>query len=243
VSGYSWHVAATCPMAAKYIADIKGAREMTLIGAANYEYWQRQLSPEVLVPVKLNNCAEVLLSAVELKWMGVRFRELSVSISVHDANRPSEAGLYLPAAFNTSRVFTFFERNWFHTPYCHAQVDVSTGQPWSIQLADEGSVILQVARSGTTPPNGCHTLFEGPIYLPSRQAGSRRRFEVFFARLAGETQIVPFDAERDSLQMAESARHPILKMLIESNFTGVQWRVRSNATHARSKTYERGMSP
>lgn len=230
-------------MAIKYIAEIKGGREVTLIGTADYEYWKDALVREQLAPVQISNRAELLLSAVELTWMGVRFRELSVSISVQEVNEPAKTGVYLAAAFNTSKVFSFIERHWFHTPYRHAQVSVSMRDRWSFQLTDHANTILQAKRLGTTTPKECDTLWEGAIYLPKRKSGAQKRFEVFFAKLSGRTEIAPFKDSLDLIQLAASKRDPILQSLSDSRFTGIEWRVRSNATHARSKTYERGCVP
>jgi hypothetical protein len=85
------------------------------------------------------------------------------------------------------------------------------------------------------------TSWEGTIYLPHRGAAKRQRFEVFFARLCGATEIAPFENARDSVRFTVSKRNPIIQSLIDSRFTGIEWRVRSNATHARSKTYKRDM--
>ena len=230
-------------MPVKYIAVVKGAREVSLAGAADYEFWKSRLEPERLVPVQINNAAEVLLSAVELKWMGVRFSELSLSMRVHEVDEPGKAGIYLASAFNTSKMFSFIERHWFHTPYRHAQVHVSAREPWSFQLTDNAETILQAVRHVNTAPTKCETAWEGAIYLPNRRAGSRAHFEVFFARLSGPTEIAPYDGAHDFIQLAASKHDPIFQSLSDSSFTAIEWRVRSNATHARSKTYKRGIVP
>jgi hypothetical protein len=228
-------------MQQKYIAEIHGAHEVSLRGTADYEYWKDRLAHEELAPIRIHDRAQILLSAVELKWMGVRFSELSVSISVHEIDDPTKSGIYLAAAFNTSKLFTFFERHWFHTPYHHAQVNVIACEPWSFQLTDGEGILLKARRHGMTQPTETHTAWEGPIYLPHRPVAARKRFQVFFARLSGATEIVPFDSSQDSNQLAPSKRNPIFQSLLDSRFTAIEWRVRSNATHARSKTYNRGV--
>jgi hypothetical protein len=230
-------------MHVKYIAQVKGAREVTLIGSSAYKYWAQALARERLVPVATGNRAAVRLSGVELTWMGIRFRELSISIAVHEVEQPERTGVYLAAAFNTSKLFSFIERKWFHTPYCHAEVNVSTQNPWSFQLDDGGDTLLRAVRHASAALNEAESLWEGSIYLPSHDSRRPNRPELFFARLHGPTQIAAFDATRDEFCLAASKTHPILQSLIDSRFTGVEWRVRSNATHARSKTYKRGSVP
>lgn len=230
-------------MPVKYIATVKGGREVALVGTADFGYWTDALHVERLNPVRINERAEILLSAVALKWMGVRFCELSVAIAVHENDQPSKAGIYLASAFNTSKVFSLFERNWFHTPYRCAQVKVSTRKPWSMQLSDGNCTMLQAERHGISAAKVCDTSWEGTIYLPHRGAPAQRRLEVFFARLCGATEIAPFERERDVVQFSVSKRDPVIQSLVDSRFTGIEWRVRSNATHARSKTYDRGVLP
>src|SRR5687768_5406436 len=109
----------------KYIAVVKCAREVTVIGSAEYAYCADRLLHESLVPQKANGRAEVILSAVQLKWLGVSFREFSVSIAVRDRDEPSVNGIYLVSAFSTSRFFAFIEKHHFRTPSCHSNIDVS----------------------------------------------------------------------------------------------------------------------
>jgi hypothetical protein len=87
----------------------------------------------------------------------------------------------------------------------------------------------------------CDNVWEGAIYLPDRKTTSQRHPEVFFARLSGATEIAPFEESRDVIQMAASKRDPVFQSLIDSNFTGTEWRVRNSAMHARSKTYKRAV--
>ena len=230
-------------MPVKYIAVINGGREVSLYGTAGYDYWKARLARENLVPIQTSNGAELLLSAVELKWMGVRFSELSVSISAKEVGDTGKAGIYLASAFNTSKVFSLIERNWFHTPYCYAQVNVTTQTPWSFQLSDGANTILQARRHATVAPKECETGWKGAIYLPSRGRGPRQHFDVFFASLSGVTAIAPFDDSYDRIDLAAAKHAPIIQLLIDSGFTAREWRVRSNATHARSKTYKRGFVP
>ncbi len=68
----------------KYIATVDGVRDITLVGSADYAYWADRLADEKLVPTNVNGRAEIWICADRLKWMGVSFAELSVSIRVGD---------------------------------------------------------------------------------------------------------------------------------------------------------------
>ena len=225
----------------KYIAVVNGGREVTLIGSAEYDYWADRLLHDNLVPQKVNGRAEVILSAVQLKWMGISFREFSVSIRVHDRAEPSIDGIYLVSAFSTSRLLAFIENHHFRTPYCHSNIDVSVQDPWSLQLFDGRNPVIKSERHDADDVEYCDETWEVRIFLPN---GARRvtpSDKLFFATLSGATQIVRFSATSDSLALMPSNQHAVVQSLVDSGFTGSEWRVRSNATHARSKTYRRAV--
>ncbi len=223
----------------KYIAVVKGAREVTLIGAADYDYWANRLLPDNLQPESRNGRAEIGLSAVQLKWMGISFREFSVSIAVRDRVEPSIDGIYLDSAFSTSRMFAFIEKHHFRTPYCHSNIDVSVQDPWSLQLFDGDNSVIKSERHSAGDVERCDETWEVRIFLPNGERGSKPSNKLFFAKLSGATQVARFSASSDSLALKPSNQHAVVQSLVDSGFTGREWRVRSNATHARSKTYRR----
>ena len=61
----------------KYIAKVNGVRDITLVGSADHGYWMDQLAGRKLVPRNVNGRAEIWICAAQLKWMGIRFAELS----------------------------------------------------------------------------------------------------------------------------------------------------------------------
>ena len=223
----------------KFIATVNGAREVTLIGAADYDYWANRLLPDDLEPERRNGRAEVILSAVQLNWMGVSFREFSVSVRVHDRDEPTITGIYLVSAFSTSRLFAFIEKHHFRTPYCHSNIDVSVQDPWSLQLFDGVHPVIKSERHSAGEVESCDETWEVRIFLPNGARGARPSDKLFFAKLSGATQIARFSASSDSLALTPSNQHAVVQSLVDSGFTGSEWRVRSNATHARSKTYRR----
>jgi hypothetical protein len=74
----------------------------------------------------------------------------------------------------------------------------------------------------------------GAIYLPQRRGSSLRMF--FHARLTGPIDLTPFAATSADWNLQPSPHQPAIQWLIDSRFTPIEWRVRPNATHARSKT-------
>lgn len=219
-------------MLVKYIATVEGVRDITLIGTADYDYWTDQLEHEHLIPFKRNGCAEVWICAARLRWKGVRFSELSVSLRVGIEGDD----VLLISAFNTSRLFTWFERRCFHTPYRRAVMDVDATSLRSFALHDGKDVSIRAERLSGPPVETRNDAWEGRIYLPSiGRAKSGQRF--FRASLSGTSSITPFQAATDSLVLHATPSHSIASQLIDSHFRGIEWRVRNDATHARSKTF------
>jgi hypothetical protein len=213
----------------KYIAEISGGREVALVCAADYDYWQSRAAAEQLTIANVNGAAEIWLSAVQLRWMGVRFNELSISVRL-----AGDSSVLLIAAFNTSRLFALSERLFFSTPYRQERVEVSTQSPEQFALYDGVKPVLSACRGSLRESQSCDETWQGTIWLPSNHPGTSRKF--FYARLGGETHASPFDAASDQLHL-EMSRHPITQSLVDSGIRGVEWRVRPSANHARSKTF------
>ena len=120
-------------MPVKYLAEIRNVREICLVGSADFEFWKTHLGPSQLTPTNFAGHAHVLVSAVKLKWMGIRFEELSIAIPI-DPPDSSTHSVYLASAFNTSQLLAWCERTFFQTPYEHAQIEMQAEQPWSFEL-------------------------------------------------------------------------------------------------------------
>jgi hypothetical protein len=73
--------------------------------------------------------------------------------------------------------------------------------------------------------------WEGAIFLPDT-----RREKYFIGKLSGKSKVCPF-TETDLIELQPDAEHDVFELLINSGFAGKQWRMRSNAFHAKSKTY------
>jgi hypothetical protein len=72
------------------------------------------------------------------------------------------------------------------------------------------------------------------IFLPAAGKSSKRKF--FCAKLTGSVQLAPFTATSAEVKLQSSFQQPAIQLLIDSNFAPTEWRVRPNATHARSRT-------
>src|SRR5262245_55741199 len=74
----------------KYVADIAGVREVSLRGSAELGFWQDRLRAPGLTPANLDGAAEILIVAAEMKYAGIRFRELSISVGVCVGEEPPQ---------------------------------------------------------------------------------------------------------------------------------------------------------
>jgi len=219
----------------KYIAEVRGSQEVSLVGAADFDYWAERLKPEGLFPVRTGDRAELFVSAVSSRWRGVRFSEFSIAVLAgKDRGGTTRDGYFLVAAYNTSRLFTFVERNLFHTPYRRARISVGAAERPAMTLFDGETTSFHAELSNATPASRQgEDAYVGPIFLPSKPPGTQ-----FFVRLAGFTEVYPFTSN-DVLKLTPSASHPVLQELIDSRFAGSEWHIRRQATHARSKTFSR----
>jgi hypothetical protein len=220
-------------MPVKYIAEVNNVREICLVGSADLEYWKAHLAQLQLLPINFAGHARVLVSVVKLKWMGIAFEELSIAIPI-DPPESSTNSIYLVSAFSTSRLLAWCERTFFQTPYEHAQISMQAQQPWSFELRDSTRSTLAVQCQRTAPTATVEDDWVGSIFLPPARRSSRRKF--FHAKLIGPVQLAPFAATSAEFKLQPSLEQPAIGLLVDSQFSPIEWRVRPNATHARSKT-------
>ena len=218
----------------EYAADLDNVREVTLHGTADLSFWEAVLRKESLFPYHEAGQAVLLLSAIDAKWRAFKFREFVIAVGVClSKNGTSLDGYYLPHAFNSSKFLAFSERVFFQTPYFQGDIQLENRLPASIKLQDRTEVLLYAEMSvQDTPLITDYQEWKGPIFLPNNRGK-------FFAVLAGETESYPFSPATDQFELKLSARHRIFQQLIESNFTGKIWSLRSRSRHAKSKTYKK----
>jgi hypothetical protein len=217
----------------RYTATVRDVAEVGLVGAADLGRWRAWLEPEGLFPVERDGAAEVRVMACSTRFKGIRFRELSISVTVSATDGAEEDdGVFLAQAWNSVRFFAWVERTFFRTPYQHADVELdSRGAAWMHVEDDAGHTLhAKMATSPSCSPSDVN--WAGAIHLPRAKDGAPRRH--FFARLAGPTWSSAF-AEDDELAFGGSG---VLARLSESGFVGRTWENRSGAVHARSKTFE-----
>ena len=226
---------ATTNTSVQYAADLDNVKEVTLHGTADLSFWEAVLRQESLFPYHEEDKAVLLLSAIDAKWRGFKFREFVIAVAVcHNENGSSLDAYYLPRAFNSSKLLAFSERVFFKTPYFQGDIRLQNRLPAFIKLQDGTEVLLHAEMSiPDTPPVVEYLEWQGPIFLPNNRGK-------FFAILAGEAEIYRFSSEVDTFEINSLTDHGIFQQLIESNFTGSVWTLRSSSRHAKSKTYKRG---
>jgi hypothetical protein len=230
----------------RWAAELAHVREVSLLGTADLAFWKNRLLKEELLPAERDGRAQLLIIAADSKFMGVRFRELSFSVSV---SRPDDGtgqdAAYLVRAFNSCRFFAFCERVFFSTPYYHADVRVSASLPTSIHLVKKRDVVF-AAEMGAVPPglgrepSRCgEDGWDGPVFLPEARRRGGRQGKLFLARLRGYTRRYAFLPGTDSVAIMPSPDSEVLQVLKDSHFLAQEWIIREDATHAKSKTYQR----
>jgi hypothetical protein len=216
---------------AKFIVEVQHVKEVTLAAEADLAYWQARLHNERLFPFNQQGKAAIVISATELHSMGRRSNEVTIGLVVCErptADTPD--ALYLVQAFNSLRSFAWIERTFFATPYDLGRIQVDEHLPVKVRLEDRAGVMLNLQmKTNTAPITARDEMWQGKIYLP--QAG-----KYFVAKLGGRTDVYPFSPEADTLQAFARSEHPVFQWLLESDLMGNEWRIRSDAVHARSKT-------
>ena len=201
-------------------------REVALAGTADLTYWRERLRGEGLTPLDDNGCASLLMTAIESKFRGLPFRELSISVLLDNG------GAFLAQAYNSSRLLALAERAFFQTPYDLADLTINERLPARMGASKAGRALFDASMGNHRPPESEQdAVFDGPIYLPGGK-------KVFYARLSGRAAIYSYDAS-DKVTFDSHAGELVFSQLGESGFAGREWLVRAGAVHARSKTYNR----
>lgn len=227
--------------AIKYVGQLYGVRELALLGTADLSWWRDHLAGEELEPIEVDQSARVLVTGLESKWMGMPFRDLSVSVSARCLYGSKEEGYLLAGAFNASRFITFFERRWFKSPYqFRADLHVELGNQSTIRLGNEPAQDL-IAEMGPreseeNPVPAEEMGYTGPLFIPKGRDRTINRW--FMVKIHGLTSTIDYDAKRDRFEISSECTDPILSGLRASQFRGIEWFVRQNATHKRSKTFQ-----
>ena len=227
----------------KWTAQLDHVQEVSILGSADLGFWRKQLAGEELTPVDREGRANILIVSAVGKYMGVRFRELSVSVSVASEELTS---YFLIRAFNSNSFFAFCERVLFSAPYDCANVGIVHDVPTEISVTQRGRTLFSASMRRTdtsatrTPTREFEEAFVTRINLPGQKPSTSRAAKMFFARLGGRTQVYPFIAGEDTIVINPKNGGDSFGVLSESAFVPEAWMIRSNASHAKSKTYKRG---
>jgi hypothetical protein len=230
----------------KYVAAPTHVREVTVRGRADSSYWKNRLAAYDLTLADRGGRAPILIIAANMEYMGIRFTEVSFSVEV--APPPGFANpdaAFLVHAFNTSRMLAWSERTFFGTPYYHADCRISTSAPISIQVVQHKQLLFQVdMRNGSPaaprePLRRGFEIWDGPIFLPMKSGAPFDTQYVFYGKMHGQANVYPLDRYLDMDSISPAPEAEVFQQLIDSDFTGEEWSVKEDATHARSKTYRR----
>lgn len=225
----------------RYPVTVRPVTEVSLTGAADLVFWRARLQPEGLAPYDDQGQARLVLIGADMRWMGVRFTELSISVALSrgpSADQPG--GMYLAQAFNSVGWFAWVERRLFQTPYELGRTELAAQPPACLALTIGGVPVFRasMAAARLSAWRG-DEVWEGGVFLPGRVSGTPRSEKLFFARLSGDTEIHPFQPENDTLELTPTPRAEAIQWLADSGFAPREWRLRRAATHQKSQTYAR----
>ncbi len=230
----------------RYVANLTHVREVSLRGTADLVFWRDRLIEEDLIPAPRDGKAQILIIAAAMRYMGVRFTEVSFSVLVSAQKQGVlHTGAFLVQAFISCRLFAFCERALFSAPYYHGDCRVSVLSPVSIRLMKRGKAVFRVemradsSAPARVPSRSGEDGWEGPVFLPGTRRGGGSQGHLFFAKIKGHTRSYPFLPGTDTVSIRPSQDTEILQALLDSQFVGTEWAVREDATHAKSKTYKR----
>lgn len=213
----------------KFVAQIEDVKELRLIGSANLDFWNNYLSGEPFQAFAAAGCAEITIGATELVWKKIRFNELTVSLTIADeADAQKPIGYFLLHAFNSNRFFAFCERVFFSTPYYFGKVQLRETMTRTINAGANNQNVFKAGMINDSAEKEIRDDWEGAVFL------SQNKY--FVAKLTGKSKVRLF-SDSDRLEVNSNDRFPIFKRLIDSEFKGREWRMRSRAFHAKSKTY------
>jgi hypothetical protein len=223
--------------AIKYVAEIRSVREVSLLGTADLAFWKDRLKNESLFPTARDGKAQLLIGATDAKFKGIRFREFTISLFVSKSEDATDRdGVFLVLAYNSLRLFAWVERTFFSTPYYFGKVQVLTDRPVCMEVRDRGEIAMRAEMSaGNSPVRSAEDGWSGPVFLPRKSACGK----LFYARIGGYTDTYPFLPEQDTLTINPLPNSEVMRRLVESGFSATEWAVRSDAKHAKSKTYDR----
>jgi len=218
----------------KYAAVIDNVHEVTILGSAKLNFWKAYLKNFDFYPFVDNRKGVIIISAINSKFKGIRFSELSISLKISFAeNGKSNDGFYMLQAYNSNRFFTIVEQKYFKTPYIHGKIILNNIIPPKIKLVAKDITLLEIEMGDNKTLNGVkHEQDEFNIVLPGNLEKN-----CFKANLEGQTFSFDFTSN-DKFILNENAGGA-WNLIRESAFKPLMWKIRNNAVHKKSKTFKR----
>ncbi len=228
----------------KTAAEVSPVREVTLFARADLTPFVELLEPQALQPKSIDGKAELMMSATDTRFYGIRFREFSINVLLEDAaaNARNEASVFLIRAFNTVRFFAWVERTVFRTPYDHAVISGQYNTPVKISVTRRARPIVDLCMADIPdrePLRSGEDNWTGRIHLPTppgKQAPADAK--MFFGELSGQAEVYAFD-EADQIRLHEQSDYPILQTINAANFQPKRWLIRQAGRHKKTKTVPR----
>jgi hypothetical protein len=230
--------------APRFVAKVRGVREIGLGMHADPVFWRDHLDRFALAPLVVDGRALVTITCAELRWWGTRTREVTVAVALSEPE-----GAYLAGAFHSSTVFAAVERVFFQTPYSAARIRMPPRPALAFMVAD-GSGLAIAADAGAqdpkaprTPPARESVDWLGRVFLPPLGAGQR---PYFVARLAGDVERRAFSPSADRFRVTlpeaapRTAAGSAVQALVDSSVAPYEWWTRSAGYHARTRTVALG---
>lgn len=226
----------TRPTKLRDAARVAPVEEVSLICAADGDYWRQYLEAANLHPTLVGGQARLLISGTSTRFLGIPFRELIIAVYVaREAGSEQRAGAFLLQAYNSVWAFAWIERTIFATPYDYGQIQV-TGEPFpNVELKIRGRGVATFSTDSVSDATTTEH-WSGPIFLPGRDRNPLNSENLFYADISGATRIFPATGKD---RLAFSDELPIASFLRESDCRPLEWHLRARAEHAKSVTMRR----
>lgn len=222
--------------AVHYPIIVQRVQEISLLGAADLDFWRAQLRAHNLFPFSHGGRAQILISATSLRWKNIPSRECTFAVMVsRRADETTRDGSFLLHAFNSRRLFALVERKSFSAPYYHAALEVELKPP-RFQARLQAETVIRAARKNNAPAQTRNETLETPVFLPPLTHAQNAPPKFFVVKLTGATRTIPFAAD-DEFTLQPSAHAAVIQHLCQSNFTPTEWYIRADATHCKSNTF------
>lgn len=217
-----------------YIATVEAVQEIGIRGKSRWQFWKDYLASSDLILRTDDQHARVSYTVSAIRWKGFSFLESTLVVEIENPDREGDVAAYLVAALSTSRLLAFCERTMFRTPYYRGEATFNIESPQRFTVSHRDGSIINASRSSAAESAREEDEWEGPVYF----SGNRGRRSFMNVRLAGDIEVYPFRNDVDCWEVESTSDDQIAGLLSRSGFQPTQWRLRTDGTHSRSKTYD-----